>query len=87
MKDTMDVSSNDLSSTAHMTAIDASESNTAIVGDHVVMARDFGVMARDFGVMSLVSVSWNMVNVFGGLSYIFVVGFSAGGLPAIIYGL
>lgn len=43
-------------------------------------------MQRDFGIWGLISVSWNMVNVFGGLSYIVVVGFSAGGLPTIFYG-
>lgn len=42
---------------------------------------------RDFGVWGVLSVSWNIVNIFGGTSYIFVVGFSAGGMPAILYGL
>lgn len=44
-------------------------------------------MKKRFGAITLISVGWNMVNVFGGLSYIFVVGASAGGLPTIVYGL
>ncbi|KAI9729402.1 MAG: hypothetical protein M1834_006926 [Cirrosporium novae-zelandiae] len=43
-------------------------------------------LSRDFGILGLVSVAWNVINIFGGLSYIFVVGFSAGGLPSIFYG-
>ncbi|BCS21880.1 uncharacterized protein APUU_30105A [Aspergillus puulaauensis] len=42
---------------------------------------------RDFSVWGVLSVSWNIVNIFGGTSYIFVVGFSAGGIPAILYGI
>lgn len=44
-------------------------------------------LVRDFSLLGVLSLAWNCVNVFGGLSFIFVVGFSAGGLPAILYGL
>lgn len=44
-------------------------------------------LSRGFGIWGVLSVSWNIVNIFGGMSYIFVVGFSAGGIPAIFYGL
>lgn len=44
-------------------------------------------LKRDFGTWGILSISWNMVNIFGGMSYIFVVGFSAGGIPTIFYGL
>lgn len=44
-------------------------------------------LTRGFSIWGVLSVSWNIVNIFGGMSYIFVVGFSAGGLPAIFYGL
>ena len=44
-------------------------------------------MARDFSFLQVLIIGWNIMNVFGGLSYLFVVGFSAGGLPSIIYGL
>jgi hypothetical protein len=40
-----------------------------------------------FGIWSLLGLAWNAINVFGGLSFIFVIGFSAGGLPTIFYGL
>lgn len=44
-------------------------------------------LKRDFGMWGILSIAWNMVNIFGGMSYIFVVGFSAGGIPSIFYGL
>lgn len=40
-----------------------------------------------FSVMDAVSTGFNVINVWGGLSVIFVVGFNAGGIPAILYGL
>lgn len=43
-------------------------------------------LARDFSILGVISLAWNCINVFGGLSFIFVVGLSAGGLPAIFYG-
>lgn len=46
-----------------------------------------GHLEREFSLLGVISVAWNTVNLFGGLSYIFVVGFSDGGLPAIVYGL
>lgn len=44
-------------------------------------------LVRGFGLWGVISISWNMVNIFGGMSMIFVVGFSAGGIPSIFYGL
>lgn len=44
-------------------------------------------LVREFSLLGTLSLAWNCVNVFGGLSFIFVVGFSAGGLPSIFYGL
>ncbi|EXJ78179.1 hypothetical protein A1O3_09340 [Capronia epimyces CBS 606.96] len=54
-------------------------------GDGVALDLD-NRLARDFSLLGVISLAWNCVNVFGGLSFIFVVGFSAGGLPAIFYG-
>lgn len=53
----------------------------------VVNARGETELVREFSRLGALSLAWNCVNVFGGLSFIFVVGFSAGGLPAILYGL
>lgn len=44
-------------------------------------------LARHLGSWEIICIAWNVINVFGGLSYIFVVGFSAGGLSTIFYGL
>lgn len=44
-------------------------------------------MERGFGLWGLITLGWNIINIFGGLSLIFVVGFSAGGVPSIFYGL
>ena len=62
------------------TSLEATPISSPIPGDTVHMKRNFSVT-------TLVSIGWNMVNVFGGLSYVFVIGFSAGGIPAILYGL
>ncbi|KAI8649009.1 hypothetical protein NCS55_01474300 [Fusarium keratoplasticum] len=43
-------------------------------------------LARHLGSWEIICIAWNVINVFGGLSYIFVVGFSAGGLSTIFYG-
>lgn len=57
------------------------------------ISNDIGVVHEDvhlqrgFGIWAIISIAWNMVNIFGGMSYIFVVGFSAGGIPTIFYGL
>lgn len=40
-----------------------------------------------FGIWCLLGLAWNAINVFGGLSFISVIGFTAGGLPTIFYGL
>ena len=40
-----------------------------------------------FGLWSAISLGWLTLNVFGGVSFIMFVGLSAGGLPAILYGL
>lgn len=48
---------------------------------------DESQLARHLGSWEIICIAWNVINVFGGLSYIFVVGFSAGGLPTIFYGL
>ena len=42
---------------------------------------------RHLSFWGIVCVSWNVINVFGGPSYVFVVGFSAGGISTIFYGL
>lgn len=42
---------------------------------------------RLFGLWSAISLGWLTLNVFGGMSIIMFVGLSAGGIPAILYGL
>lgn len=56
------------------------------ISNHVGTVEDVR-LKRDFGTWGILSIAWNMVNIFGGMSYIFVVGFSAGGIPSIFYGL
>ncbi|KAM6522917.1 hypothetical protein FALCPG4_012530 [Fusarium falciforme] len=55
------------------------------ISNHVGTVEDVR-LKRDFGTWGILSIAWNMVNIFGGMSYIFVVGFSAGGIPSIFYG-
>jgi hypothetical protein len=40
-----------------------------------------------FRILSLLGLAWNTINVFKDLSFMFVIGFTAGGLPTIFYGL
>jgi hypothetical protein len=44
-------------------------------------------LARDFSFLQVLAIGFNIMNVWGGLSFLFVLGFSAGGLPTIFYGL
>lgn len=44
-------------------------------------------LPHTFGLWSGISVGWLTLNVFGGMSFILFVGLSAGGIPAILYGL
>lgn len=44
-------------------------------------------LPQTFGLWSGISLGWLTLNVFGGMSFILFVGLSAGGLPAILYGL
>lgn len=56
------------------------------------MARTVGNTPSDelpktFGLWSGLSIGWNTINVFGGMSFILFVGLSAGGMPTVLYGL
>ncbi|KAM6506660.1 hypothetical protein FSOLCH5_013635 [Fusarium solani] len=42
---------------------------------------------QSFGLWSAISLGWLTLNVFGGMSFIIFFGLSAGGIPAILYGL
>lgn len=44
-------------------------------------------LPKTFGLWSGLSIGWNTINVFGGMSFILVVGLSAGGMPTVLYGL
>jgi hypothetical protein len=46
-----------------------------------------GQVPSSFGLWSAISLGWLTLNAFGGISFILFVGLSAGGLPAILYGL
>lgn len=44
-------------------------------------------LPKTFGLWSGLSIGWNTINVFGGMSFILFVGLSAGGMPTVLYGL
>lgn len=44
-------------------------------------------LPKTFGLWSGISLGWQTLNVFGGMSFILSVGLSAGGFPTILYGL
>lgn len=42
---------------------------------------------QTFGLWSAIGLGWLTLNVFGGMSFIIFFGLSAGGIPAVLYGL
>lgn len=44
-------------------------------------------LPKTFGLWSGLSIGWNTMNVFSGMSFILFVDLSAGGMPTVLYGL
>lgn len=63
--------------------------NLSNIWQHTVsyIFSNMGENSQLFGLWSAISLGWLTLNVFGGTSFIMFVGLSAGGVPALLYGL